>query len=112
MFPHTLFALSDVAAALREEERLAWHRLIRVLSHEINNSLTPIKSIAGSLRTRLPVPTNPGANNDMFRGLTVIEERAASLNRFLQAYQQLMRLTCATHPVDRARSTARASHPA
>jgi len=87
--PHTLFVLSDVAAALREEERLAWHRLIRVLSHEINNSLTPIKSIAGSLRTRLP---NPGANEDMYRGLTVIEERAASLNRFLQAYQQLMRL--------------------
>ena len=88
--PHTLFVLSDVAAALREEERLAWHRLIRVLSHEINNSLTPIKSIAGSLRTRLPA--NYGANDDMFRGLTVIEERAASLNRFLQAYQQLMRL--------------------
>jgi two-component system, NtrC family, nitrogen regulation sensor histidine kinase NtrY len=90
--PHTLFVLSDVAAALREEERLAWHRLIRVLSHEINNSLTPIKSIAGSLRTRLPVPPGPGANADMHRGLTVIEERAASLNRFLQAYQQLMRL--------------------
>jgi two-component system nitrogen regulation sensor histidine kinase NtrY len=90
--PHTLFVLSDVAAALREEERLAWHRLIRVLSHEINNSLTPIKSIAGSLRTRLPALPNPGANDDMYRGLTVIEERAASLNRFLQAYQQLMRL--------------------
>jgi len=90
--PHTLFVLSDVAAVLREEERLAWHRLIRVLSHEINNSLTPIKSIAGSLRSRLPTPPNPGANEDMYRGLTVIEERAASLNRFLQAYQQLMRL--------------------
>jgi two-component system nitrogen regulation sensor histidine kinase NtrY len=90
--PHTLFVLSDVAAALREEERIAWHRLIRVLSHEINNSLTPIKSIAGSLRTRLPSPPNPGANEDMYRGLTVIEERAASLNRFLQAYQRLMRL--------------------
>src|ERR1700761_3423806 len=49
-FPHALFVLSDVSAALREEERLAWERLIRVLGHEINNSLTPIKSIAGSLR--------------------------------------------------------------
>ena len=81
--PHTLLVLSDVAAALREEERLAWQRLIRVLSHEINNSLTPIKSIAGSLRTQLPSP------QDMDRGLAVIENRAASLNRFLQAYQQL-----------------------
>ena len=51
--PHTLLVLSDVSAALREEERIAWERLIRVLGHEINNSLTPIKSIAGSLRGRL-----------------------------------------------------------
>jgi nitrogen fixation/metabolism regulation signal transduction histidine kinase len=88
--PHSLFVLSDVAAALREEERLAWQRLIRVLSHEINNSLTPIKSIAGSLRTRVATGTqNP---EDLHRGLTVIEDRAASLNRFLQAYQQLTRL--------------------
>jgi len=96
--PHTLFVLSDVAAVLREEERLAWQRLIRVLSHEINNSLTPIKSIAGSLRTRLTGPPGtdhdaaPDMFTDMHRGLAVIEERAASLNRFLQAYQQLMRL--------------------
>ena len=51
--PHTLFVLSDVSEALREEERLAWERLIRVLGHEINNSLTPIKSIAGSLRRQI-----------------------------------------------------------
>jgi two-component system nitrogen regulation sensor histidine kinase NtrY len=96
--PHSLFVLSDVAAVLREEERLAWQRLIRVLSHEINNSLTPIKSIAGSLRTRLPRMVDSNRDSsldimpDMHRGLAVIEERAASLNRFLQAYQQLMRL--------------------
>jgi len=93
--PHTLFVLADVAAALREEERIAWQRLIRVLSHEINNSLTPIKSIAGSLRTRLPElgpASNPESAIDFGRGLTVIEERAASLNRFLQAYQELTRL--------------------
>ena len=89
--PHTLLVLSDVTAALREEERLAWQRLIRVLSHEINNSLTPIKSIAGSLRSRLPQST-PTLSTDLHRGLTVIEERAASLNRFLQAYQQLSHL--------------------
>ena len=89
--PHTLVVLSDVAAALREEERLAWQRLIRVLSHEINNSLTPIKSLAGSLRTRLPGMTGEGAP-EFKRGLELIEDRAASLNRFLQAYQQLTRL--------------------
>ncbi len=90
--PHTLFVLADVSAALREEERLAWQRLIRVLGHEINNSLTPIKSIAGSLRSRLPPPATEHSQQDFARGLSVIEDRADSLNRFLQAYQQLWRL--------------------
>jgi two-component system, NtrC family, nitrogen regulation sensor histidine kinase NtrY len=91
--PHTLFVLSDVSAALREEERLAWERLIRVLGHEINNSLTPIKSIAGSLRGRLATLNNvAGERADFERGLEVIENRSESLNRFLQAYRQLMGL--------------------
>ena len=96
--PHTLLVLTDVGAALREEERSAWQRLIRVLGHEINNSLTPIKSIAGSLRTRLPAAAQEDQNatdpleKDLRRGLAVIEDRAASLNRFLQAYQRLSRL--------------------
>jgi nitrogen fixation/metabolism regulation signal transduction histidine kinase len=91
--PHTLLVLSDVSAALREEERLAWERLIRVLGHEINNSLTPIKSIAGSLRGRLAALNDvPGEKSDFERGLEVIENRSESLNRFLQAYRQLMRL--------------------
>lgn len=94
--PHVLFVLSDVSAALRREERLAWHRLIRVLSHEINNSLTPIQSIAGSLRTRIHAPSpSPTHAQDLLRGLTVIEDRATSLNRFLQAYQQL---SCVPEP--------------
>jgi nitrogen fixation/metabolism regulation signal transduction histidine kinase len=89
--PHELFVLADVSAALREEERQAWERLIRVLGHEINNSLTPIKSIAGSLRTRLTIENGVVPEGDDFeRGLDVIENRADSLNRFLQAYRQLM----------------------
>lgn len=83
--PHVLVVLSEVSSALREEERNAWRRLVRVMGHEINNSLTPIKSIAGSLRMRLP---KEGAE-DLERGLGVIENRAESLNRFLQAYRQL-----------------------
>jgi len=91
--PHTLLVLSDVSAALREEERLAWERLIRVLGHEINNSLTPIKSIAGSLRGRLDaLPDASDESGDFKRGLEVIENRSESLNRFLQAYRQLMGL--------------------
>ncbi|MGA7155436.1 MAG: ATP-binding protein [Acidobacteriaceae bacterium] len=94
--PHTLFVLTDVSAALRDEERSAWQRLIRVLGHEINNSLTPIKSIAGSLRSRVQHATSSGEisaqGNSFDRGLSVIEDRAESLNRFLQAYQHLSRL--------------------
>jgi two-component system nitrogen regulation sensor histidine kinase NtrY len=89
--PHTLLVLSDVSSALREEERVAWRRLIRVLGHEISNSLAPIKSIAGSLRSRIAqVPAEYSANFE--RGLNVIESRAESLNRFVQAYRQLAQL--------------------
>ncbi len=88
--PHTLVVLSDVSRALREEERRAWQRLIRVMGHELNNSLTPIKSIAGSLSARLPATTlTQQEKQDFERGLGIIETRAASLNRFLQAYRQL-----------------------
>jgi two-component system, NtrC family, nitrogen regulation sensor histidine kinase NtrY len=91
--PHVLVLLSDVSSALREEERTAWQRLIRVLGHEINNSLAPIKSIAGSLLARLPPETSsaPGGG-DFARGLKIIEGRAESLNRFVQAYRQLAQL--------------------
>lgn len=91
--PNTLLLLSDVSTALREEERMAWQRLIRVLGHEISNSLAPIKSIAGSLLARLPSESSD-ANGaaDFARGLTIIEGRAESLNRFVQAYRQLAQL--------------------
>jgi two-component system, NtrC family, nitrogen regulation sensor histidine kinase NtrY len=91
--PHTLVVLSDVGRALREEERSAWQRLIRVLGHELNNSLAPIKSIAGSLSTRLAeTQLNPDDRRDFERGLAIIETRTASLNRFLQAYRQLAQM--------------------
>ncbi len=91
--PHTLVVLSDVSRALREEERLAWQRLIRVMGHELNNSLAPIKSIAGSLHERLAGTTMPAEERaDFERGLGIIEARAASLNRFLQAYRQLAQM--------------------
>jgi nitrogen fixation/metabolism regulation signal transduction histidine kinase len=91
--PHTLIVLSDVSRALREEERNAWQRLIRVLGHELNNSLAPIKSIAGSLGGRLAESgLNPDHRQDFERGLAIIEARTTSLNRFLQAYRQLAQM--------------------
>jgi two-component system, NtrC family, nitrogen regulation sensor histidine kinase NtrY len=91
--PHTLIVLSDVSRALREEERGAWQRLIRVLGHELNNSLTPIKSIAGTLRAQISTAALDSDQRDDFeRGLSIIEARSHSLNRFLQAYRQLAQM--------------------
>jgi len=88
--PHTLIVLSDVSRALREEERSAWQKLIRVLGHELNNSLAPIKSIAGSLSSRLKrTSLSDEEREDFEKGLSIVEGRAESLNRFLQAYRQL-----------------------
>jgi nitrogen fixation/metabolism regulation signal transduction histidine kinase len=95
--PHKLIVLSDVSRALREEERSAWQRLIRVLGHELNNSLAPIISIAGSLASRLPLPQLPAEQNaDFQRGLNIIESRTASLHRFLQSYRRLAQMPSPT----------------
>ncbi len=91
--PHQLLVLADVSRALSDEERLAWQRLIRVLSHELNNSLAPIKSIAQSLAElvrRDPPP--PDWREDLSKGLGVIGSRAESLSRLMAAYARLARL--------------------
>jgi PAS domain S-box-containing protein len=91
--PLRLVVLSDLSRALREEERQAWKRIIRVLSHEINNSLAPIKSIAGSLRSltrRSELPAD--VDEDVSRGLNVISTRAEALGRFMASYATLARL--------------------
>ena len=84
--------LTDVSATLQAEERQAWQRLVRVLSHEINNSLAPIRSLAGSLRRLVPAAAAPAAEQDLRQGLDIIEQRAESLGRFMSAYARLARL--------------------
>src|SRR5262249_954307 len=91
--PHHLIVLADLSRALREEERLAWQRLVRVLGHELNNSLAPIKSIAGSLESLMARPERPfDWEEDLQRGLAIISSRAEALNRFMTAYAQLAKL--------------------
>jgi len=89
--PQTLLVLSDLSRVLREEERMAWRRLVRVLGHEINNSLAPIRSIAESLRDGLG---DGGAleSEDVEQGLGIISGRAAALGRFMASYARLARL--------------------
>jgi nitrogen fixation/metabolism regulation signal transduction histidine kinase len=114
--PHQLLVLADVSRPLRDEERQAWQRLIRVIGHEINNSLAPIKSIAGSLESMLARESgsdrSPGSDpkfgsgpglrsdpirdpeffEDMKRGLAIIAARSDSLSRFTTAYARLAKL--------------------
>jgi len=91
--PHNLLVVTDLTRPLREEELKAWQRLVRVLGHELNNSLAPIKSIAGSLENLLlRKPRAEDWEEDMQRGLTVIASRSEALSRFMSAYARLARL--------------------
>src|SRR6188474_3409685 len=90
---HELLVLSDLSQPLRDQEREAWRRLIRVIGHELNNSLAPIKSIAGSLESLLgrdPMPAD--WRDDMSHGLSIIAARSDALGRFTSAYARLARL--------------------
>jgi len=99
--PHHLIVLTDLSRTLREEERQAWQRLIRVLSHELNNSLAPIQSVAQSLeinlqraqsRTSTSTANVESVLDDLRQGLAIIRSRTESLGRFMAAYSRLARL--------------------
>jgi nitrogen fixation/metabolism regulation signal transduction histidine kinase len=91
--PHSLIVIADLSVPLREEELKAWQRIVRVLGHELNNSLAPIKSIAGSLSALLKHGQRaPDWEDDMRSGLEIIEARADGLGRFMQAYARLAKL--------------------
>jgi nitrogen fixation/metabolism regulation signal transduction histidine kinase len=91
--PHELLVLTDITRTLREEELQAWQRLIRVLSHEINNSLAPIKSIAGSLQGLLGRQPRPSdLDQDLEQGLKIIAGRSDALSRFMSSYARLAKL--------------------
>lgn len=88
-----LLIISDLHHALREEERAAWQRLIRVIGHEVNNSLAPIRSMAESLQGFLVDLLKPGNERDeALNALRVIAERTTGLGRFLSQYSRLARL--------------------
>ena len=90
--PHMMLLIADLQGPLREEELDAWKKLIRVLGHELNNSMTPLKSMANSLERMIAKPTLPDDwKSDMEEGLSVIGRRVDSLSRFVHGYSQLAR---------------------
>lgn len=91
--PLDMVVLADISRVLRAEERQVWQRLVRVLSHEINNSLAPIKSLAATMTTLLDrAPRPPDWEDDLRKGLDVIEARSEALNRFMATYARLAKL--------------------
>ncbi|MGH7444480.1 MAG: sensor histidine kinase [Longimicrobiales bacterium] len=91
--PHRLVVLADVTRALREEEKQAWQRIVRVLSHEINNSLAPIQSIARSVRRILDREMESNERSDeVNEGLDVIATRSESLGRLMSEHARLARM--------------------
>ena len=100
--PHVLLVIADVSKTLREQELVAWQRIVRVLSHEINNSLAPIKSLSGSMRSLLDRNPRPAdLDNDLRRALDVIGGRSEGLVRFMSAYARLAKLPAPNRaPVD------------
>jgi two-component system nitrogen regulation sensor histidine kinase NtrY len=91
--PHQLLVVTDLTRPLRQEELQAWQRIVRVIGHELNNSLTPIKSIAQSLGDLLDAEPRPDDwHQDMSRGLGVIATRSESLSRFMSSYARLAKL--------------------
>jgi PAS domain S-box-containing protein len=91
--PHQLVVVSDLTRPLRDEERQAWQRLVRVLGHEINNSLAPVRSIVGSLQDLIRRAPRPDDwVEDVVRGLNVIGGRSDALARFMTSYTRLARL--------------------
>lgn len=91
--PHELLILIDVSRNLREEELMAWKRLIRVLGHELNNSMTPIRSLAESLRQIARKDQLDAEDRaDLDEGLEIIRQRADGLSRFVHEYARLAKL--------------------
>ncbi|HET7585327.1 MAG TPA: ATP-binding protein [Gemmatimonadaceae bacterium] len=91
--PHTLLVFADISLTLRQQEQQAWQRIVRVLSHEINNSLAPIKSMAHSVRriVEREMPESP-RSGEVRQALTTIATRSDALGRFMASYARLARL--------------------
>ena len=91
--PQSLLLIQDLSKSLREEERTAWKRLIRVMGHELNNSLAPIKSISGTLNTLVQRENlDEELKEDLEDGLHVIQKRADALSRFVGDYSKIAKL--------------------
>ncbi len=90
--PHKLYVLTNAERALMEKERSAWQRLLRVLSHEINNSLAPIIAVSQSIEHKLKQAQEATEQTNLLDGITIVSERANALSLFIASYSELYHL--------------------
>ena len=86
--PHELFVLRHLTVELRRQEVRTWKKVIRVISHELNNSLAPIASLAHSGAELL----RRGKHDQLDKVFTTIAERARHLEQFIQGYARFAKL--------------------
>ena len=89
MRPHVLHIVERLTPELRRREVEVWKQAIRVMNHELNNSLAPIRSLAHSARRAAVLPEHAGMLDGV---LATIEERATHLAGFLEGYARFARL--------------------
>jgi nitrogen fixation/metabolism regulation signal transduction histidine kinase len=97
---YKLFSINDIKAQLEESEMVTWQKMIRVLTHEIMNSVAPITSLGNSLKrflilngeSKSPEQITAGDIGGMLQGLEVIEERGQGLLDFVDDYRMLTKL--------------------
>ncbi|MEZ5071834.1 MAG: ATP-binding protein [Bacteroidales bacterium] len=88
-------AFNDIGLQLEEQEIRSWKKLIRVINHEIMNSMTPIITLALAIRKKLQGKTgggedrDPEAVKDALRSASIIEERSGGLIQFIEQYKKL-----------------------
>jgi len=98
----TLIAFKNVSTALDETETEAWQKLLRVMTHEIMNSVAPIASLADTLRKHVrlekeaitePPMYNTDLLDDIDEGIGIIQNRSEGLLKFAQIYRNLSKIT-------------------
>ena len=91
-----LIAFQNINEALDETEAKAWQKLLSVMTHEIMNSVAPISSLAGTLKSRLLQTTSlfhNGDRDDLELGLETIQRRSEGLLKFAETYRNLNKIT-------------------
>ena len=93
---YCLVSLHDIKSEMEAQETESWKKLIRVLTHEIMNSVTPVKSLTSALRQNIEKHPDTVKNSEegaeIAEGLQIIEERSNGLLRFVDLYRSITRL--------------------